>query len=144
MDKSFLNNEYKNDLYSPILLRNSFQIPDEFILACDEYFTITGKIYENLDQTMIFILKSYKNLIGFYFRIVYIKNNFILFSKIINYGSYEDIIIDYNKYKIDLIKRILSSEQENNILIESIESIIFQEINNCIKNEDEYSFLIQK
>lgn len=138
--RNFLNKQKNND-YSAIILKNSSQLPHEFNEIINEYKFVTGKNYVSIDSIMINILKKYDNMIGFYFKIVYINNNFLSYYNIIDYGSHEEIVINYDKYKLDLIKKCLSTENENENLISLIESIVFKNFSDVIKNEEEYSQL---
>lgn len=141
MDTSQVLLDGQKNKYSPVILKNSSQLPSEFNEIIHEYLLKTGQEYVNIDLTMIDILKKYDNIIGFYFRIVYIHNDFLAYYKIIDHGSFEELMINYDKYKIDLIKKYLSIEVDHENLISLIESIVFKNFNDAIKTEAEYSLL---
>ena len=110
------------------ILRNSFCSISDFDDVIDEYKSITGKDYnfDIKDEIMMEILEK-QNLLT-EFRIVHVKKLYEKFITIISYPNYEEIKINYDSYKIDEIKKILSSEEDLEILISRINDIVFKKI----------------
>ena len=106
-----------------IFVRNTFVSIYDIQELQDEYYKIKKKKYDDnpMDEVMISLLRKYNNE----FKIVKIEKYLIPYIKIISYITHQKIEIDYNAYKIDLIKKILSSENELSDIIISIEYVLF-------------------
>ena len=115
---------------TPIILRQSFININDIKEVIDEYYTIKKKNYNNelSDELMIYLLAKYNRLgRGKEFIIKYIKNIYIPYVTIISYLTHQELIINFDRYKNDSIKKILSSEYEPNEIILKIENILFDE-----------------
>lgn len=109
-----------------VFLRNGISSYDDEIL--DEYHKITGNEYNGscYDPIMLKLL-IVNNYIGSVYYIVKVIKKFLPYCVINSTLVFETIHFDINKYKVDMIKRMLSSEHEDKVT--EIETIVFSDIN---------------
>lgn len=105
----------------------------------DLYYQYTGKEYNNLDDTMINILREKK--IPSY-KLYHVKQSFTPYIVLGRHLGYETICFDLSRYKLDMIKKILSSEtsQEDSLML--IENLVFQDIKSPILSDSDYLSLL--
>ena len=120
---------YDNSKYMYVILRRSFAYISDFKELMVEYKNRTGKEYDYdyKDQEMATIIiesGKYKNDI----EIVKVRTCFNNYITIISHMAYDDIKINYDGFKIDMIKMILGSEREMSEVISRIEHIVFMQI----------------
>jgi len=110
-----------------IIVRNSFSELKDYDFILDEYKNITQKDYnfDTKDEIMIQLLEKYE-LIPNQFQIIKINENLIKHTRIVSYANYEEVTINYESYKIERLKRLLSSEEEDQDLILKINEIVFE------------------
>lgn len=124
--------------FTSFILRSSCDLLSEYQEIMNKYKELTGKEYIfNNDEVMLSILRSTKYINGL-FKIVHVRNCFLPYHNIICDIMYEDIEINYDRYKLDLIKKLLSSEMPNESIISITESIVFQVIENAIITDEEF------
>lgn len=106
-----------------IFVRNTFLSVYDLHDLLDTYYTITNKNYDDnpMDITMISLIRKYPNE----FKIIKIQKYLVPYIKIISYITHQELEIDYNAYKIDVIKKILSSENDATDILTSIEYVLF-------------------
>lgn len=142
--KRLRGDSISHNLYTEFFLRNTFTCIYEFEDLINEYRQESGKDYEggNNDQLMISLIKKNNKLKQFYFTFVFVKNTLLPYVKIRSDICNEILTIDYNLYKIDLIKKILSTINDFSTIISLIEIVVFQEVEKGIKTEEEYNKLM--
>lgn len=113
--------ESKYEFY--ILRRTCLYITD-FDDLLDEYKTETNLDYV-YNITDINMVRSIIKLNKSEFRIVKVRRYFTPYVEIISHVMYDDIKINYDKFKIDKIKSILSSDRNSDEVVLDIEQICF-------------------
>lgn len=130
--------------FTPFVLRCMFSEIDEFPDIENQYKEKTNNHYNGdiSDKIMIDILKL-NGLIGEQniFKLVYIRDCFLPYMRIIRHMGYDQLEINYDKYKIDILKKILSSENDIETIYRITECILFENIDCGILTEDEYKNL---
>lgn len=120
-----LNDNYFNEisLKMEIFYRKSFVSVHDLENILDTYYKITNKNYVDnpTDTVMISLLRQYPNE----FEITTIQKYLVPYVKIISHITHQEIEIDYNAYKIDLIKKMLSSANDAEDILISIEYLLF-------------------
>lgn len=135
------NDESKKKSFIPIILRDNCNHICDFPEILKEYEEINGKMYDynESDESMIEILRK-NNLLGnsSYFSIVYLKICFVKYYRINRLVCCDSIEINYDRYKIDLIKKLISSEMLSEDIVSLTEGILFQTITKGYFTEHEY------
>lgn len=121
--------------YKHYVLTTGFECIYDNEELMQRYFDATGKEYEELDDTMIEIIRDFKQHEQ---KLYHVKNSMVPYIIIEHRITHDKISFDFNKYKIDMIKKILSSETnlEDSIII--IESLVFQQPVSPILTDSEY------
>ena len=109
-----------------VFLRNGFPSSDDELDK--KYIELTGKKYNgcNHDIIMLDLIQSHGQ-IDLYYYTVKIRRKFLPYCITNNNFLFDTIHFDFNKYKVDEIKKILSSESESKV--EEIEMLIFSTFN---------------
>lgn len=119
--------------YTHYLLKLCFESIYDNKEIMDEYLSKTGKEYETLDATMMDIVRKHKN-----YCLYHVKKSLSVYVIVTYNIGYDSIEFDSSKYKIDIIKKILSSESNPDDSIALIESLVFQDKINPILTDEEY------
>ena len=106
----------------------------------EKYQDITNNEYEEIDDIMMSLIRECKNK---EFKLYHVKEKYIPYITVEKHFAYEMINFDKYRYKLDLIKKILSSETDQNNTVMIIESIIFSDIKSPILTDQEYLELIK-
>lgn len=121
--------------FTSIIIRNSFQYISDYEDIIKEYKIITGREYkyELTDETMINLMTKY-NILGKnnLFELVYVRNTYVPYFEIIPEIACERFFINYDRYKLDTIKKILASETDFQTMIHIIDNIVFNQNNDAI------------
>uniref|UniRef100_A0A6C0BEH8 Uncharacterized protein n=1 Tax=viral metagenome TaxID=1070528 RepID=A0A6C0BEH8_9ZZZZ len=122
--------------YISIILRRSFMSIDDFDFLLTEYKELSGEEYnyDLNDQLMISLVVKHKLNIT-HFSIINVKSCFLNYVIITKHFSYDDIKINYDRFRLDMIKKVLGSECEKEEILRKIEKISFSKIDDgIIKN----------
>lgn len=134
-------------MFTPLLVRGGSEFISDMDEIMEEYEETTGIEYEFLsyDHNMVEILRKHKKLGGCScYHIIYIRTSLVPYIKRRQDMAYEEIIINYDRYKLDLIKKIVGSEAESGDIIQLIENLIFQEVPKLQYTESEYLEMISQ
>lgn len=121
--------------YTTFILKTGFESIYENDDLMLKYREITNKEYEDVDDIIIKLLRKFKN---YEFKIYHVKNTMLNYISIERCLAFDVIKFNSDKYKLDMIKKILSSEGDNNDLVMLIESITFQDSKSPILTDSEY------
>lgn len=125
--------------YKHFIIANNFNSLSEDNELLEMYQQITNKEYIEEDEIMLNLIRQYrKNNYSIY----HVHNSMSFYVKIdYMFGCFK-ILFDVNKYKLDSIKKLLSSISDENNIISLIESIIFGDIKSPILSDDDYLKII--
>lgn len=87
---------------------------------------------DRFDETMIQIIRESNN-VGITHNIMKVKKQFKNFVKFTKHIMYEEVTVDLNEFKINLITKLISSERECNDSIHLIENILFDKYDTKIE-----------
>lgn len=121
--------------YTHFILSTGFECIYDDNELLSSYYEITGKNYENVDDTMIKLIRKYKQ---FEYKILHVKTKLLPYIKVERNLGFETIVFNSDNYKINLIKKVLSSASDLEDSIMLIESIIFQEYENPTLTDSEF------
>lgn len=128
-------------IFTPVLIRGGFEYIGNMNFILEEYKKVTGKEYEFplYDYDMVEILRKNKMLgNNIQYNVFYVRNALIPYMIIEQHIAYDSIEINYDRYKLDLIKKVTSSEVDASDAVELIENILFQTAPKLIFTENEY------
>ena len=126
--------------YTHFILTSGFEYIHDNEELMQRYYEMTGKEYEYEDEEMMTILRENKN---HQYKIYHVKTNMLPYISLNRTFGCDELKFLSEKYKIDTIKKILSSESDNTGAIMLIESVIFQELKSPILTDVEYLELIK-
>lgn len=117
-----------NSKYEFYILRRTCSLITDFDDLLTEYKNETSIDFKyNInDVNMAMTIIKLKNR---EFRIVKIRRYFTPYVEIISHVMYEEIIINYDKFRIDKIKSILSSDKNSEEALIDIDQICFYDFN---------------
>lgn len=126
---------FKMSDYVHYLIRTEFNSIYEYSEILEEYQKITGFNFQNLDNTMIELIRKHKPQS---IKLYHVNSKLLPYVEIERNLGYDQIKFNQQKYKIELIKKLLTSENEN--LLSLIEAVIFSDFQNIILSDEEYLF----
>lgn len=105
----------------------------------NEYKNITGNNYTCLDEVMMNIIRN-----GNYnqYKIYHVKKSLVKYITLKSKPGYEYLTFDDKQYKLDTIKKILSSESNCEDAVNLIEKAVFESIELPIISDSQYLSLI--
>lgn len=121
--------------YKHFIIANNFNSLSEDNELLEMYQQITNKEYIYEDEVMLDLIRKYRKN---NYNIYHVHNSISFYVKIEYIFGCTKIIFDKDKYKLDSIKKILSSVSDDNNIISLIESIIFSDIKSPILSDEDY------
>lgn len=121
--------------YSHFLVESGFENIHDDVEILTKYFNITKKEYSTLDETMMELIRQSDNS---YRKLYHVKKSMLPYVEVKRYIGYDTITFNSDKYKLDMIKKILAGETENEDAMMLIENITFQQTISFILTDTEY------